>query len=206
MKLYYSKGACSLVVRIVINELGIPCEYIAVDLKAKRTESDQDYYSINSKGAVPVIVTDQNEILTENAVILQYLADTQHASQLLPALGQFTRYRVLEWLNYITTELHKGFGPLFNPKLDQEIKDTVFIPLLKSKFTYVDKQLGDKNYLLGDHFTLPDAYLFVMIFWSLKFKFDLNNWPNLARYFGELQKRKSIQFSLQEEELPTVTA
>src|SRR5690349_19217638 len=122
MKLYYSKGACSLAVRIIINEIGLQSEYEAVDLKTKKTATGQDFLKINPKGSVPVIQTDEKQILTENAVIQQYLADTNKATQLLPALGNFERYRVLEWLNFISTELHKGFSPLFNPNVPNELK------------------------------------------------------------------------------------
>lgn len=122
MKLYYSAGTCSLAVRIIINEIGLPSTYEAVDLKTKKTASGQDFLQINPKGSVPVIVTDDNEILTENSVIQQYLADKNNASSLLPALGHFKRYRVLEWLNYISTELHKGCGPLFSPSIPVELK------------------------------------------------------------------------------------
>lgn len=204
MKLYYTKGACSLAARIIINELGVNCEYESVDLTAKRTESGQDYFKINPKGAVPALqIGDQ--VLTENAVIHQYLADENNAIQLLPPIGDFKRYRVLEWENYLATELHKSYGPLFNPTIPQEIKEKYLIPILKTKLNYVDQQLQGKDYLCEDHFTMPDAYLFVMIAWTRYFKFDLNTWPNLSRYFTALQKRPSIQQSLKEEELSVTT-
>lgn len=201
MKLYYTKGACSLAVRIIINEIGVPCEYESVDLRAKRTETDKDYYAINPKGGVPALQSDHGEILTENAIILQCLADTTHATQLLPELGRAQRYHVLEWVNYIATEMHKGFSPLFNPNIPPEIKDRVFMPLLKSKLTYINKHLQNKAYLLGEQFTLPDGYLFVMLLWAQKFKIDLAEWPEIFRYFTTLSTRKSIQQSLQQEEL-----
>ena len=122
MRLYYSKGACSLVVRIVIHELGLPFEYEAVNLKTKVTATGEDYLAINPKGAVPAILTDDNILLTENAVIQQYLADKAYASQLLPAVNDIKRYQVLEWLNYVTTEIHKGFGPLFNSNIPDNLK------------------------------------------------------------------------------------
>jgi len=201
MKLYYSKGACSLVVRIIINELGLTCEYESVDLKTKQTKSGADFLKINPKGAVPTIVTNKGDILTENSVIQQYLADDAHADQLLPEIGDFNRYRVLEWLNYITTDVHKGFSPMFNPNIPQEVKEKIFIPNLTSKFTHIDKHLEHQQYLFGDHFTLPDAYLFVMTTWAAGIKFDLKQWPHLSRHFAELLKRKSVEKSLQEEGL-----
>jgi glutathione S-transferase len=201
MKLYYARAACSLVVRIIINELNLTCEYEAVDLKEKKTEKGKNYFDINPKGAVPALEIKAGEVLTENAVILQYLADTHHASTLLQAIGDFNRYRTLEWLNYITTELHKSFGVLFNANISQDVKDKVLIPALKAKFSYLDKQLENRSYLQGNHFTLPDAYLYVMLRWAEHFKFEINTWSNLEKYFLELKKRNSIIKSLKEENL-----
>lgn len=206
MKLEYAKGACSLATRIIINEIGLDCEYESVDLANKKTQSGQNFYNINPKGAVPTLVLNNGEALTENAVIMQYLADTANATKLLPPVGNFKRYRVLEWLNYVATELHKGFGPLFNSQMPQNVKDQFFIPLLKAKLSFVDKHLEKHQYLLGDEFTLPDAYLFVMISWAGYFKFDIKEWQHLARYYAELQKRNSIQQSLQQEGLSTASA
>jgi len=201
MKLYYSKGACSLASRIIINELGLSCEYESVDLRTKKTESGKDYLSINDKGAVPALETDQNGILTENGVILQYLADKEKAVELLPSTDDFNRYRILEWQNYVATELHKSFGPLFNPTLSQEVKDQFFKPLLNAKLSYVDKHLQLKKYLLGDQFTLADAYMLVMINWAIYFKFDTEKWPHLMQYYHLVKQRKSVQQSLQQEGL-----
>lgn len=199
MKLFFSKGACSLVSRIILNELALPAEYEAVDLSTKKTATGGDFLKINPKGAVPTIITNDSEILTENAVILQYLADTNNATQLLPALGDFKRYRVLEWLNYVATELHKNFGPIFNSDIPQEIKNNFAIPLLKKKFTFIDKHLQNHKLLSGEHFTLPDAYLFVMLLWAAKLKIDLSELSNISLYFNDLKKRDSILRSLQDE-------
>lgn len=199
MKLYYAKGACSLAPRIVIHELGLPCEFEAVDLKSKKTATGEDYLTINPKGVVPTLVTDDNQILTENAVIQQYLADNNQASSLLPPIKDFNRYRVLEWLNYIATELHKTCAPLFNSSLPKEIKDKLFIPLLKKKLDYVEKTLEKNRYVAGDHFSLPDAYLCVILFWLGNFKIDIGEWKNLPRYFAELKNRKAVQLAFQEE-------
>ncbi len=201
MKLYYSKGACSLAVRIVICELGVACEFEAVDLHTKKTESGIDYLTINPKGSVPALLLDSKEILTENAVIQQYLADEFKASQLLPPVGVFKRYRVLEWLNYVSTELHKGFGPLFNPKLPQDIKDNIVKPALKAKFDFVDQHLSHSKYLVGDQFSLADGYLFVMIFWLPNFNINSAQWQNITRYFADLKNRKSIHQALADEKL-----
>lgn len=201
MKLFYSKGACSLVCRIVINEIGLPCEYESVDLATKNTEHGSDFLKINPKGSVPVLQLDGGEVLTENAVILQYLADSSKAIHLLPAMGDFKRYRVLEWLNYTTTELHKGFSPFFNPHLPEEIKKQFFLPLIKNKLTYLDKHLQHNNYLMGKELTLPDPYMFVMLLWAAHIGLNLKEWAQVSRYFDELGKRDSIRQSLKEEKL-----
>lgn len=200
MKLYYSKGACSLASRICINELGLVCEYEAVNLSDKTTISGEDYWKINPKGAVPALLTDDKQVLTENAVIQQYLVDTHHADKLLPPMGQWKRYRVLEWLNYMTTELHKGFGPLFNPQMPDQVKQDITIPFLKKKFEFLDSQLS-KTYLMGDEFTLPDGYLFVMLLWAKKMKLDLSHCKNLMRFMEQAMQRPSIRQSLEEEGL-----
>ncbi len=199
MKLYYAKGACSLVPRIIINELGLTMvTFESVNLKTKITASGENFLHINPKGSVPVLKLDQGEVLTENAVILQYLADQAKATQLLPNIAEFQRYRVLEWVNFITTELHKGFSVFFNPSIPDTLKNDIFKPLIFKKFDYVNQQLQN-NYLMGSHFTLPDAYLFVILTWATLFKFDLNAWPNLHAYFQRLRDRKSIQLSLMQE-------
>lgn len=201
MKLYFTQGACSLVVRIVINEMGVPAHFEAVDLRNKRTESGQNFLTINPKGAVPVLELDNGSLLTENAVILQYLADTYKADKLLPSVGHFERYRVLEWVNYITTEVHKSFGALFNPSMPEELKQSLFIPLIHLKFKYINQALNQSTYLTGQEFTLPDAYLFVMLRWAHYFKIDLSAYNNLTNYMDTLQSRPSIIHSLKEEGL-----
>lgn len=201
MKLFYSKGACSLVIRIAINEMGLKADFESVNLANKKTETGKDYYTINHKGSVPALQLDNGIVLTENAAILQYLADSSQATELLPEPGNFERYRVLEWLNYIATEMHKSFGPLFNPAIPQQLKDDLFIPLIKGKLGYINKQLEKNKYLSGDRFTLPDAYLFVMLLWTAHFKINLKEWSHVAKYFEELSSRKAIQKSLQDEGL-----
>jgi len=200
MKLYYSKGACSLVPRIVIYEIGLKSEFESVNLKDKVTESGTNFLEINPKGAVPVLLTDNGKILTENAVIQQYLADTHHATDLLPPISDFNRYRVLEWLNYVSTDLHKGFGPLFNPKVTEEMKKDVFRPNLISKLKIVDKSLG-KSFIMGSNFTLPDAYLFVMIYWLPKVNISLDEFANLGSYFERLKERDSVAKAIADEGL-----
>ncbi len=200
MKLYYSKGACSLAVRIVINELGIESQYEAVDLKTKKTAQGEDYLKINPKGYVPFLVVGNNQVLSENIAIQQYLGDTYPAAGLIPALGDFSRYRVLEWLAYIGTELHKNFGPLFNPDVDPELKSSLFMPMLQKKLKFVNTCLENKKFLMGDRFTLPDAYLFVMLTWAERMvPGGIASYTQLSRYFAELKTRPSIQKSLKQE-------
>ena len=201
MRLYYSKAACSLAVRIVINELGLSSDYVAVNLKDKKTENGEDYLSINPKGAVPALLTDHGEVLTENNVIQQYLADHAKAFKLLPPQDDFNRYRVLEWSNYVSTELHKNCGALFNSTITQELKDTIFIPMLKKKLDFINDRLSASSYLAGDHFTLADAYAFVVLNWMSIFAIDLKDWPAIATYFHEVEQRASVQKSLREEGL-----
>lgn len=199
MKLYYTKGACSFAERIIINEIGLTCEFEAVDLKTKKTASGKDFLQINDKGAVPTLITDDNQTLTENAIILQYLAENTNNSELLPPLGNFNRYKTLGWVNYVATELHKGFGPLFNPAMPQEVKEKITLPLLNKKFAYIDNHLQNNQFLMGEQFTLGDAYLFVILMWSSNFKISLTEFSNLSRYFADLKSRQSIQQSLEEE-------
>lgn len=199
MKLYFSPGACSLSVRILLNELNIAAEYEAVDLKTKKTATGADYRTINSKGSVPALLIDSKECLTENTTIHQYIADTCQAHQLLPPLGDFKRYRVLEWSSFLSSDMHKSFSPLFNPEVSIENKDAIFIPILKKKLAYLNDHLQGKQYLANDTFTIADAYLFVMLRWLKAVRVDINEWPALTNYFTELKTRKSIQQSLEQE-------
>jgi glutathione S-transferase len=203
MKLYYSKGACSLAVRIAINEMNIPCQFEAVDLKTKKTASGADYLTINLKGSVPALQLDNQQILTENTAIQQYLAEEHKATAVLPPLSDPKRYQVLEWLSFVSTELHKGCGPFFNPNMPEAVKEEVFKPALKNKLKIADQHLSKNKYLTGDQFTLPDGYLFVVLTWLPYCKLDLVEWPNLSRYFSELKDKPSIQQSLQQEGITT---
>jgi glutathione S-transferase len=198
MKLFYSKGACSLAVRIIINEIGVPAQYESVDLKSKKINTGENFLEINDKGAVPVLELNDGQILTENAIILQYLADTYQATQLLPSLGNFSRFRVLEWVNYITTELHKTFANLFNPTLPEDIKKSIFIPMIQKKFQYINDHLKH-DYLVSNTFTLPDGYLYVILRWAHGMKVDISAYKKLKDYFERVDKRESIIKSLAEE-------
>ncbi|CCD30168.1 Glutathione S-transferase [Candidatus Glomeribacter gigasporarum BEG34] len=201
MKLYYSKGACSLAVRILLHEIGVRCEFESVNLKTKQTETGQDFLTINPKGSVPALLLDNQEVLTENAVIQQYLADTYKATGLLPPAPDFRRYRILEWLNFIAADLHKGCGPLMKPALPEEIKENVLRPVLNQKLRYLSQHLGQMAYLCGDPFTLADAYLFVILSWFPALKEKWTDWPVLSKYFSALKARPAIQKALAEEGL-----
>ena len=199
MKLYYSPGACSQAPHIILHELGLSHRSERVDLRAKQTESGRSYAEINPKGAVPALELDSGEVLTENAVILQYLGDRSGLGEILPPIGNFTRYRVLEWLNFITTELHKSFGPIFSPDASEETKD-FFKTLIGKKLDYVEQKLGDGPFLMGETLTLPDAYLFVITGWTEKV-IGLDRWPNLTAFRARMMERESVRIVLRAEGL-----
>lgn len=191
MKLYYSPGACSQAPHILLHEIGLEHDAERVDLRAKKLGDGSDYLKVNPKGAVPALQLDSGEVLTENAVILQYLGDRANWPEVLPPLGDFRRYRVLELVNFITTELHKRFSFLFNPAASDDAKQLVASELEK-KLDYVDQRLGDGPFLMGDHLTLPDAYLFVIAGWTEKF-LGLDQWPNLKALRLRMMERPSVR-------------
>ena len=199
MKLYYSKGTCSLAPRIIINELNLACEFESVNLGSKKTQSGTDFLSINPKGSVPALELDNGSILTENIVIQQYLADTHQAHQLLPPLGNFMRYRVLEWLSFASSDLHKSFGPLFNQDVPPDLKDSIFKPLLFKRLNYLNTHLAHTKYLTGMNFTLPDSYVFVTLTWLHYFNISLTEWPHLKHYFENIEARPSVIKALKDE-------
>jgi glutathione S-transferase len=198
MKLYYSPGACSLAVRIIIHELNVASSYEKVDLRTKKTATGLDYLDINPKGSVPALCLDDHEILTENAAIQVYLAENFQGQHLLPGIADRKRYRILEWLNYVATELHKGCAPLFNPTITAELKESIFKPLLKKKLLYVNQSLKN-DYLVGNSFTLPDAYLFVILTWMSHFEIDITPYETLNAYFQRLKSYPAIVSALKEE-------
>jgi len=199
MKLYYSPGACSQAPHILLHEIGLEHDAARVDLKAKKLENGSDYLAINPKGAVPALQIDSGEVLTENAVILQYLGDRTNWPEVLPPLGDFRRYRVLEMVNFITTELHKRFGFLFNPDATDEMKNLVIADLGK-KLDYIDERLGDGPFLFGEQLTLPDPYLFVITGWTEKL-IGLQQWKNLAAFRERMMNRPAVRHVLRFEGL-----
>jgi glutathione S-transferase len=199
MKLYYSPGACSLAPHIVLEELGLAAEKIPVDLKNK-TYAGGNYLQVNPKGAVPALQADNGELLTENAVILQYLADQKPDAGLLPAWGTFERYRALELLNFIATEVHKGFGPLWDASAPDAAK-TKAKELLAKRFGYLEERLRGKQFLLGDKLMVPDAYLFVTLGWTRFHKLDMANFPELMKYAERVQQRPAVAAAMRAEGL-----
>jgi glutathione S-transferase len=197
--LYVSPGACSQAPHILLHEIGLDHDAIKVDLKAKKLEDGSDYLDVNPKGAVPALRLDSGEVLTENAVILQYLSDRTSWPEVLPPMGEFRRYRVLELLNFITTELHKRFGFLFNPNASDEFKQFV-IGDLRKKLDYIDGRLGAGPFLMGEQLTLPDPYLFVITGWAEKM-IGLDQWRNLVAFRERMLQRPSVRHVLKFEGL-----
>lgn len=201
MKFYYTKGACSLAVRIVLNELNCKYEAIAVDLKTKKTETGEDFLTINPKGAVPALGLDNGNILTENQAILQYLADNTQNQQLLAPVGEMLRYHTLEWLNFVATEIHKSFSLLFYPSATSEIKSDFIMPIIHHKLKFLNQHLDKHTYLMGASFTLPDAYLFVILRWSNSLNIDLKSYNNIQQFMEHIQEKSSVCEALKQENL-----
>ena len=200
MKLYYMIGACSLASYISLNEAGIKFEPIKVDHKTHKLADGEDFNAINTKGYVPALRLDSGELLTENVAVLQYIADRNPASGLAPAAGTIERYRLMEWLSYINSEVHKSFGPLFNPKISEDVKQFARGNLTK-RVDWLEIALGAKTYLMGEQFTVADAYLFVVLGWSSHVGIDLGRWPNLKRHNDTVRSRPHVIAALKAEGL-----
>lgn len=195
MKLFYSPGAGSLSPHIVLREAGLDFDLEQVSLSTKKTGSGDDYTADNPKGYVPALILDDGQMLTEGPAIVQYLADLVPEKQLAPAAGTMQRYRLMEWLNYISTELHKGFSPLFNPRAPEEWK-AVARETLGRRIALVAERLASSNYLLGEKFSVADAYLFTVLGWARYVKFDLSPWPLLADYQKRIAERPAVRAAL----------
>jgi len=195
MKLYFSPGACSLSPHIALREAGLSFDLEQVDLKTKKTKSGADFREINPKGYVPALQLDDGQVLTEGPAIVQYVADRKPESGLAPAAGTLARYRLQEWLNYISTELHKAFGPLFNPKTPAEQKEQIKEGL-GARFDYLSKHLGNQPYLMGEAFTVADGYLFTVLRWTKMVEIDLTKWPVLAAYVARIGDRPAVHAAL----------
>jgi glutathione S-transferase len=195
MKLYFAPGACSLSPHIVLNEAGIKADLIKINTKTHQMADGGDFYAINPKGYVPVLELDSGQRLTEGPAIVQYLADQRPASGLVPAAGSFERSQVHEWLNFISTELHKQFGPLFSPTTPEAYK-TILIDKIGGRFDWLTKELQGKDYLMGKQFTVADAYLYTILRWTQHVGIDLAKWPVLAAYASRVAARPKVQETL----------
>ena len=200
MKLYYAKGACSLSPHIVLLEAQLPFTLEKVDFATKKTERGIDYLTINSKGSVPALQLDDGKVLTEGSAIVQYLADQKPESGLAPRAGTFERYQLMEILNYLSSELHKSFGPLFNREASADLK-TAAKTTLGKKFDWLSGFLGDKTYLMGNDFTVADAYLFTMLGWTSHVGIELERWPVLQAFHARVAQRPHVQQALKNEGL-----
>ena len=200
MKLYFSPGACSLSPHIVAREAGLPVTLVRVDTKGKKTITGDDYLSINGKGYVPLLELDDGTRLTEGPAIVQYLADRAPEKKLAPANGTIERYQLQEWLNFITSELHKQFSPLFDPSMPDDAK-VKFRDKIALRFDWIVAQLADRPFLTGGDFTVADAYLFTVANWTKYTGIDLARWPVLQAYMARVAARHDVQAALKEEGL-----
>ena len=192
MKLYFSPGACSLVPHILVREMKIPVELVRVDTKTHKTASGEDYYAINPKGYVPYLEIAPGEYQSEGPVIAQYLADQAGREDIMPKAGTKERYRVMEWQNYVTAELHKFFSPLFKPTFPAEGKP-FFLDALRTKYEWVSSQLRGKQYLTGNTFTAADAYLYVVTRWSKAVGLDLSDLADLQSFMTRVSERPAVK-------------
>ncbi|WP_250508676.1 glutathione transferase GstA [Caballeronia sp. GACF4] len=200
MKLFYKAGACSLASHIALVESGLPFDIEAVDLKAKVTASGADFTKINAKGYVPALVLDNGDVLTEGPAIMQYIADQAPAKHLAPLNDAMARYRLQGWLTFIGTELHKNFSPFFNPSASSDWRAAA-MSNLERRLAYTAQQLEDKPYLLGDEFSIGDAYLFTVLGWAKFIDLDLGKWPVLVAYRSRVGERAGVQAALKAEGL-----
>lgn len=200
MKLYYSPGACSLSPHIALEESGLSYEAIAAPTKTHKLADGTDYYSINPLGYVPLLVLDDGRQLREGPAIVQYIADQAPDRQLAPANGTFERAKLQEWLNFIGTELHKGFSPLFNPATPAEYKSMV-IARLGERLKFTDGLLADRQFVLGDSFSVADGYLFTVTNWAQPLGIDLSPYPNLVAYRARIGARPAVIAAMRAEGL-----
>jgi glutathione S-transferase len=195
MKLYYSRGACSLAPDIVAREAGIEITLEKVDLRARKTAGGRDFLEINPKGYVPALELDNGEVLTEGVAIVQYLADLKPEARLAPANGTLERYRLQAMLGYINSELHKSYSPLFNPATIEETRKER-LAYLGKRYAFIENELRDKPYLFGETFTVADAYLFTVTQWAEGVKLDLSNMPNVRAFQQRVNARPAVQAAI----------
>lgn len=200
MKLYYSPGACSLSPHIVLHEAGLPFETVLASTKTHKLPDGTDYYSINPRGYVPLLELDDGQRLTEGPVIVQWIADQVPQKRLAPPAGTMPRYRVMEWLNFVSAELHKQFSPLFNPAYPEEAK-AINREKLLGRYAWVDEQLAGRQYLMGDEYSVADAYLYTVTRWTVPMKLDISSRANLAAFMARVGQRPAVQRALAAEGL-----
>lgn len=200
MKLYYSPGACSLAPHIVLREAGLDFELERVDIPNKKTASGDDYWKINPKGYVPALKLDNGEVLSEVGVICQYLADQKPAAGLAPAAGTMVRYRFLEWLNFVATEVHKMIGALFNPRMTPEMKE-VQLGVIVRRLNALENMLDGRPYLMGEQFSAADAYLFSVLNWTRVLRIDTSQWPKIEALMARVAARPKVQEAMKAEGL-----
>lgn len=200
MKLYYSPGACSLSPHIVLREAGLKFDLEKVDLAAKKTATGKDFFGISPNGYVPALELAPGDVLTEGPAIVQYLADQAPAARLAPANGTRERYTLQSWLNFITAEIHKSFGAMFNPAAAQEAK-ALAKKQLETRYAAVEKQLADKDYLMGANYSVADIYLFVTLTWAGHVGIDVAQWPALSRLRDRVAARPAVQAAMKAEGL-----
>lgn len=198
MQLYFLPFACSLSPHIVLKELGIPFDLYKVDKKTRTASNGQDYLAINPNGYVPALVIESGAVITEGPAIVQYLADLHPEKNLAPANGTIERTHLQSWLNFISTELHKGMSPLFNPDFSDEVK-SVFSDKLFKRFDYLETVLSKHDYILGQSFSVADAYLFTVLNWCRGLKIDLAKWPSVAAYVARIAERPAVKAAIEEE-------
>jgi len=201
MKLYFSPGACSLAPHIVLRETKLTFTPVRVDLAAHKTASGDDYYAVNSKGSVPVLELDDGERLTEGPVIAQWVCDRANRADLMPVAGSMARYRVMEWQNYVTSEIHKSYSPLFRSDFDENGK-TWIRNALRKKYEWLAGRLEGKDFLTGANFTAADAYLYVVTRWAGRVNVDLNGLTALQGFMRRVNEREAVQAALEAEGLP----
>jgi glutathione S-transferase len=200
MKLYYAPAACSLAPHIVAREAGLRLDLDKLDFASGKTAGGETFSQVNPKGYVPALRLDDGEVLTEVATLVQYLADQAPQSGLAPANGTMERYRLQEWLTFVSTEIHKGFGPLWKPDTPEAMKEIVKANLAK-RFAYLDQRLQSRPYLTGERFTAADAYLFTVVNWTNFHKIDLKPYPNLQAFMQRVAARPAVQQAMQAEGL-----
>ena len=191
MKLYYFPAACSQASNIALREAGLKFELVKVDRHTKKAADGLDFNEVNPKGYVPALTLDSGEVLTENVTVLQYIADRNPAAKLAPAAGTMQRYRLMEWLSFINSEVHKAFSPLFRQDAPEDTKQYTRKNLV-TRFDYLERALGTKAFLMGEQFTVADAYLFTVLSWGEHVNLDIGKWPQLKRYVERVGKRPHV--------------